>query len=182
MPRYGSLELRTMRTVDMDEQTRELVVRLCIDAHHEEDFRNLFSYLPPEGLHVLAYVDERLVGHAVMTVRWLQAGSGPLLRTAYVDAVATSPGDQGRGIGSAVMRHLASIVDDCEIACLETDRPAFYERLGWEEWRGSLGGRSPEGLIPTPDQSGVMILRLASTPKLDTSGPLTIEAHPARIW
>jgi GNAT superfamily N-acetyltransferase len=177
-----SLELRTIRTSDMDEETRECVVRLCIDAHQNEDFQNLFSYLPPEGLHVVAYLGERLVGHAVVTIRWLQAGSGPLLRTAYVDAVSTSPPDQGRGIGSAVMRHLASLIGDCDIACLETDRVAFYGRLGWEEWRGSLGGRSAVGFIPTPDQSGVMILRLARTPNLDLHQLLTIEAQTRRIW
>jgi GNAT superfamily N-acetyltransferase len=166
----------------MEEATRATVVRLCIDAHQEEDFENLFSYLPPEGLHVLAYLDERLVGHAVVTIRWLQVGDGPLLRTAYVDAVATSPTHQGQGIGSAVLRHLASVVDDCDIACLETDRVGFYERLGWEEWRGSLGGRSADGVVPTPDQTGIMILRLARTPSLDLQQPLTIEAHPERIW
>jgi aminoglycoside 2'-N-acetyltransferase I len=181
-PVPDSLELRTMRTSDMDDETRAIVVRLCIDAHQEEDFQNLFSYLRPEGLHVLAYLDERLVGHAVVTIRWLQAGNGPLLRTAYVDAVATSPSDQGRGIGSAVMRHLASVVEDCDIACLETDRAGFYERLGWEQWRGSVGGRSSKGFIPTPDQSGIMILRLARTPNLDLHQLLTIEAHSVRIW
>jgi aminoglycoside 2'-N-acetyltransferase I len=181
-PVQDSIELRTMRTSDMDEETRETVVRLCIDAHQEDDFQNLFSYLPPDGLHVLAYLDERLVGHAVVTIRWLQAGNEPLLRTAYVDAVATSPTVQGQGIGSDVMRHLASVVDDCDIACLQTDRVAFYERLGWEEWRGSLGGRSTDGYVPTPDQRGIMILRLARTPSLDLRQLLTIEAHPARIW
>jgi aminoglycoside 2'-N-acetyltransferase I len=64
---------------------------------------------------------------------------------AYVDAAATSLTHQRQGIGSAVMRHLASVVDDWDIACLETERVAFYERLGWEEWRGPLGGRSAEG-------------------------------------
>ncbi len=181
-PAQDSLELRTMRTSDMDKETRESVVGLCIDAHREEDFQNLFTYLPPEGLHVLAYLEEQLVGHAVVTVRWLQAGKGPVLRTAYVDAVATSPTNRRQGIGSAVMQHLASVIDDCDIACLETDRVAFYERLGWEEWRGPLGGRSAEGFIPTPDQSGIMILRLARTPNLDLRLLLTIEAHPARIW
>jgi aminoglycoside 2'-N-acetyltransferase I len=178
----NSLELRTERTSKLDEATRQAVVRLCIEAHQEQDFENLFSYLPPDGLHVLAYLDGRLVGHAVGTIRWLQVGSDPLLRTAYVDAVATSPADQGRGIGSAVMQHLASVVDDCDIACLETDRVGYYERLGWEEWLGPLGGRSADGFIPTPDQSGIMILRLVRTPPLDLHDLLTIEAHPARIW
>jgi aminoglycoside 2'-N-acetyltransferase I len=177
-----SLELRTIRTADMDEASRAEVVRLCVDAHQEDDFFNLFSYLPPEGLHVLAHIDDRLVGHAVVTTRWVQAGRGPLLRTAYVDAVATSPSEQGRGIGRAVMEYLASAVDDFDLACLETDRVGFYSSLGWEEWRGPLGGRSPEGIIPTPDQTGVMFLRLDRTPELDMSQMLTIEAHPARIW
>ena len=176
------LVLRTMRTHELDAGARRRVVRLCVDAHDEQDFENLFSYLPPEGLHVLAFLGERLVGHAVVTTRWLQAGDGPPMRTAYVDAVATAPSEERRGIGSAVMRHLASVVDDFDIACLETDRVGFYERLGWREWPGPLGGRSAEGPIPTPDQTGVMILRLRRTPPLDTRELLTVEAHPARIW
>jgi aminoglycoside 2'-N-acetyltransferase I len=174
--------LRTLRTCELDEATRAAVVRLCIDAHQEEDFRNLFSYLPPDGLHILADVGDELVGHAVVTTRWLQPVDLSLLRTAYVDAVATSPAHQRQGIGSAVMSHLASVVVDFDVACLETERVSFYERLGWEEWRGPLAGRSSEGLIPTPDQKGVMILRLPRTPELDPDTLLTIEVHPARIW
>jgi aminoglycoside 2'-N-acetyltransferase I len=172
----------TRRTKDLDESERAAVVRLCIEAHREPDFENLFSYLGPEGLHVLAHLDKALVGHAVVTTRWLQPNGLPLLRTAYVDAVATAPTHQGRGIGSAVMDRLASVVTDHDIACLETERQGFYERLGWEEWRGPLAGRSADGLIPTPDQTGVMILRLPRTPDLDLDAPMTIEASAARIW
>ena len=125
---------------------------------------------------------EVLVGHAVVTTRWLQAVDLPLLRTAYVDAVATSPAQQRQRIGSAVMSRLASAVSDWDVACLETEHVAFYERLGWEEWRGPLAGRSGEELIPTPDQRGVMVLRLPKTPELDLDTLLTIEATPARIW
>lgn len=178
----SALEIRALRTGELDEATRSAVVVLCIDAHQEEDFRNLFSYLPPDGLHVLGYVGEQLVGHAVVTTRWLQPQDLPLLRTAYVDAVATAPAHQRQGVGSAVMSHLASAVGDYHVACLQTERVAFYERLGWEEWRGPLAGRSGEGLIPTPDQKGVMILRLPRTPELDPDASLTIEVSPARIW
>jgi aminoglycoside 2'-N-acetyltransferase I len=174
--------LRTLRTSELDEATRAAVVRLCLDAHREGDFENLFSYLPRDGLHVLAELGEELVGHAVVTTRWLQPLDLPLLRTAYVDAVATSPAQQRQGIGSAVMTQLASAIGDYDVACLETDRVSFYERLGWEEWRGPLAGRSCEGLIPTPDQHGVMILRLPRTPELDPDTLLTIEVQPARIW
>jgi aminoglycoside 2'-N-acetyltransferase I len=178
-----AIQIDTWRTSELDETARGEVVRLCIDAHQEPDFENLFTYLPPEGLHVLARSGDKLVGHAVVTNRWLQPERLPLLRTAYVDAVATSPTEQARGVGTAVMHRLAETIEgDFDIACLETESVSFYERLGWEEWRGPLAGRSDDGLIPTPDQKGIMILRLPGTPELDLSLLLTIESHPARIW
>ncbi len=173
--------IETVRTHALAECTRDAVVQLCTAAHGH-DFSPLFTLLPPDGLHVMAYVHNRLVSHAVTTTRWLQPERLPLLRTAYVDAVATALAMQGQGYASAVMRHLATTVMDYDIACLETGRVSFYTRLGWEPWRGPLGGRTPDGLIPTPDQTGILILRLPRTPPLDLDGLLTIECQTVRIW
>ena len=98
-----------------------------------------------------------------------------------MDAVATDPAYQGKGIGSSVMRHLASVIQDYELACLETERVSFYAQLGWEEWRGPLAGRKGRELLATPDQTGIMILRLADTPPLNLDGSLTVE-YDGRIW
>lgn len=174
--------VKTARTADLDEPTRAAVVRVCNAANETNDFDLLFSFLPPDGLHFLGCLGDQLVSHAVVTTRWLQPEPLPLLRTAYVDAVATDPAYHGQGFGSAVMRHLAASITDFEIAGLETEQVSFYERLGWEEWRGPLAGRSDDGLIPTPDQTGVMILCLPRTPVLNLDGLLTVEASPARIW
>lgn len=107
-----ALALRLLRTSELDEATRAAVIGVCVDAHREPDLQNLFAYLPPDGLHVLASLGLHLVGHAVVTTRWLQPQGLPVLRTAYVDAVAVSPSHHGRGVGSAVMRQLASAVGD----------------------------------------------------------------------
>ncbi|MCE7982633.1 MAG: N-acetyltransferase [Caldilinea sp. CFX5] len=169
------------RTEDLDPTARAAIIQVCVAATQEEDFYNLFSYIPSGGRHFLAYDGAQLVSHAVVTTRWLQPAGLPLLKTAYVDAVATFPAYQGQGFGSAVMQHLAAHIADYEIACLQTERQSFYARLGWEEWRGPLAGRGAEGLIPTPDQRGVMILRLAHTPPLTLDELLTIEVS-GRIW
>jgi aminoglycoside 2'-N-acetyltransferase I len=79
------------------------------------------------------------------------------------------------------MRRLASTISAYEIACLETDRVAFYQRVGWEVWRGPLAGRRGSELLPTPEQKGIMILRLERTPPLDLDGSLVIE-YAGRIW
>lgn len=170
------------QTEDLDADIQAAIIQLCITAHQEEDFKNLFSYIPSGGRHFLAYREDELVSHAVVTTRWLQPEGLRLFKTAYVDAVATLPSYQGKGYGSAVMRHLAENITDYEIACLETEKLAFYERLGWEVWRGPLAGRSEQGLIPTPEQKGVMILRLAGTPALNLDSGLTIECQAERIW
>lgn len=175
------LSLKIALTQDLNEATRSAVVDLCTEAH-QVDFGPLFSFLPPEGRHFLAYLGNELVSHAVTTTRWLQPENLPLLQTAYVDAVATLPAYQGRGFSSALMRRLAEVSGvDYEIACLETDQVSFYERLGWELWRGPLAGRGDHGLVPTPDQTGIMILRLPRTPALDPDSLLTIEVQ-GRIW
>jgi aminoglycoside 2'-N-acetyltransferase I len=176
-----SIIVMSARTEDLNAATRASIIDVCIAAHQKDDFKHIFAYIPAGGIHALAYRAQELVSHAVVTTRWLQPEGLPMLRTAYVDAVATLPAYQGQGIGSSVMRHLASLLSDFEIACLETDRVSFYARLGWEEWRGSLAGRTATELLPTPDQKGIMILRLARTPPLDVDSSLTIE-YEGRIW
>ena len=169
------------RTEDLDAATREAIIRVCFAATQEADFLNLFAYFPSGGRHFLAYDGTLLVSHAIVTTRWVQPAGLPMLNTAYVDAVATLPAVQGQGYGSALLRHLAQNIDDYEIACLQTDIPAFYQRLDWELWRGPLAGRGEAGLVPTPAQKGVMILRLHHTPPLDLDTLLTIEVA-GRIW
>lgn len=178
-----SLTIRTERTANLDAATRADVIRVCIAAHQKDEFQGLFEFLPPGGLHILGYLRDELVSHAVVTTRWMQYENLPLLRTAYVDAVATLPSCQRKGFGSTVMQHFTTVIPDYEIGGLETsDQRRFYARLGWEEWRGTLAGRGDEGLVPTPDQIGVMILRLPRTPALNLDGLLTIECQSSRIW
>src|SRR5437868_3109544 len=177
-----SIIVTSARTEDLDAATRASIIQVCIAAHQEDAFNHLFTtYIPAGGIHAFAYRAQELVSHAVVTTRWLQPEGLPLLRTAYVDAVATLPAYQGQGIGSTLMRHLATVLSDFEMACLQTERVSFYARLGWEVWRGPLAGRRATELLPTPDQKGVMILRLARTPPLDVESLLVIE-YNGRIW
>ncbi len=174
--------LSSVPTEELTADQRSAIIEVCIAAHDNDDFQNLFSYIPSGGRHVLAFVGSRLVSHAVATTRWVQPEGLDVLKTAYIDAVSTLPACEGRGYGSATMRRLAEDISDYDGGCLQTDKPGFYARLGWELWRGPLAGRSEDGLIPTPDQRGVMVLRLPNTPPLDLDGGLSVERQPSRIW
>jgi aminoglycoside 2'-N-acetyltransferase I len=177
------MEIRVSTTEELTEADRRSITRVCIAAHDNLDFANLFTYIPSGGRHFLAYDGSDLVSHAVVTTRWLEPGGAGPLRTAWVDAVSTLPAVQGRGFASAAMRALAAGIEDFEIGGLQTDLRGFYERFGWQFWRGPLAGRGDDStLIPTPDQHGVMILRLSQTPPLDLDTGMTIEKQPGRIW
>jgi aminoglycoside 2'-N-acetyltransferase I len=171
-------------TEQLSASDRNAIIKVCVAATGEQDFQNLFSYVPSGGLHFLAFQDGTLASHAMVTTRWLQPEHHSLLRTAYVDAVATRPDCQGRGHASAVMHELRRTIDaEYQIACLQTDEAAgFYARLGWQLWRGPLAGRDGDALLPTPDEHGIMVLRLSRTPPLDLDSRLTIERQSGRIW
>lgn len=178
-----AIAVRTSKTEDLTASERESIVALCVAAFDEQDFLHLFTYVPSGGMHFLASRGGELVSHAMVTTRWLQPAGLPILKTAWVDAMGTAPACQGCGYGSIVMRCLAEYAaGDYEIGGLQTERIGFYARLGWEDWRGPLAGRSKDGLVPTPTQEGVMILRLPRTPALDLDTQLTIECQTERIW
>jgi aminoglycoside 2'-N-acetyltransferase I len=152
---------------------------LCNRAY-EEDLEYLFSTFK-DASHVLGFLDTRLVSHAMWVTRWLQPGDGPLLRTAYVEMVATEPGFERRGFATAVMQRLASAIADFELGGLCPAEPALYAKLGWVFWRGPLSIRTPDGLVPTTEER-VMILRLPKTPALDLDLPLSGEWREGEVW
>lgn len=158
---------------------RAAILELC-RAAYEEDIGLIWD-LFPDAMHVLGYLEATLVSHALWVTRWLQVGTGPLLRTAYVELVATAPAHQGRGFATAVMRRLQAAVLDYDLAALCPAVPAWYARLGWETWRGPLAIRTDAGLLPTPDEL-VMVLRLPNTPPLDLDAPLSAEWRPGEVW
>lgn len=158
---------------------RRAILALC-EAVFAEDFSALFALLP-ESAHVLVWADRALVAHACWVERWLRPEGLPLLRTAYVEAVAVLPERQRRGWGTLAMRRIGEAIGGYDLGGLATGSPSFYARLGWEQWRGPTAIRMADGLLPTPDERP-MILRTTRTPPLDLDGLLTAEWRLGELW
>jgi len=174
------LTIQTIPSASLSDADRRQIITLC-NCAYKEDSEDLFStFVSPT--HVLGRFDGHLVSHALWVTRYLQAGHGPLLRTAYVEAVATDPDYQRRGFATAVMQRLAAEVQDFELAALSPSDPAFYARLGWQLWRGPLFIRTEDGLLASADEEQVMILRLPRTPLLDLDMPLSAEWRQGELW
>jgi len=135
------------------------------------------------GVHVLLDVDGLLVAHAAIVERLLVAGDRPL-RTGYVEAVATRPDRQRSGFGSIVMREVNDrIAAGFELGGLATGSHGFYERLGWQRWRGPTFVQAPDGRRATPEEdASVMVLPLPATGRLDLHGPITCDWRGTEVW
>jgi aminoglycoside 2'-N-acetyltransferase I len=175
-----SLHLEVIRADEMPATVREQVVSLCSRAF-EEDFDLLLGTFPG-AVHLMARLGSALVSHALWVTRWLQAGTAPPMRTAYVEAVATEKQFRHRGYASAVMKRLAGEIQDFELGALSPSDHRFYERFGWQLWRGPLFIRKGEELLATPEDEEVMVLRLPMTPPLDLDAPLSAEWREGELW
>jgi aminoglycoside 2'-N-acetyltransferase I len=136
------------------------------------------------GIHVVAELDGRIVAHGSVVPRDIHAGGRPLA-TGYVESVATDPGLQRTGLGTAVMREIGAIIRDrYELGLLGSGEHGFYERLGWRTWRGPSSVRTPNGRLErTPTDDGfLMALATPTSPRLDYFAPISCDWRPGDVW
>jgi len=163
---------------DLTPEERGEVLALCSRAFGTNYAPIISTFSNP--VHILARLDGKLVSHALWNTRWLQCGNNSILRTAYVEAVATDKQYRGRGFATGVMRELQAHIMDYELGCLSPAIDGLYERLGWEYWRGPVSIRTKKGPISTPYE--IMVLCLQHTPTLDLDSPLSAEWRPGELW
>jgi aminoglycoside 2'-N-acetyltransferase I len=180
----------TLRLVASDELTAAEVARLrelmrdafAADEHGgftDDDWQHALG-----GTHFLLESDGQIACHAAVVTRELHVGGVPLA-TAYVEAVATDPSLQGRGLGTQVMREVGEFIDagSWQLAALGTGSQGFYERLGWRIWRGPSFVRATDGNQPTPDEDGYIMVRLTPrSPGVSWDAPISCEWRPGDVW
>lgn len=178
--------LRRLRTNELTPAEIEAVRAMLVAAFGDDD-EERFTEEDWEhavgGVHVVLDVAGVIVSHASVVERELRVDGWPL-RTGYVEAVATAPGQQGRGYGTAVMREVSAyIAGRFELGVLGTGVNGFYERLGWETWTGPSSVRMPDGDRPTPDDDGyLMVLSTPTTPPIQPGGPISCEWRIGDVW
>ena len=104
------LSLQVIRADQLPPTNYQAIRNLCDDAYGE--VLSLLFAAYSADFHVLACLEDRLVGHAMVVTRWLQAGDEPMLRTAYVEMVATVREYRNQGIGSEVMQKVIQAATD----------------------------------------------------------------------
>ena len=136
------------------------------------------------GLHVLARSGGLIVGHAAVVPREIVVGERPFA-AGYVEGVAVLPARQRTGVGSAVMGLLMTeLRAHHELGVLSTGRArGFYQRLGWERWRGPSYVLTASGPLRTAeDDDGLMALRFGPSAGVDLTTAITCHERPGDVW
>ncbi len=178
-----------IRQLGTDELTAAEVAQLraLLEAAFAEDESGGFSEDDWQhalgGRHFVLELDGRIVAHAAVVERELRVDGRPL-RTGYVEAVATAPALQRSGYGSALMRAVdAYIGASYELGALGTSSHGFYERLGWQTWRGPSYVCTEAGLQATPEADGfILVLFAPSSSAVDFTAPISCDWRPGDIW
>lgn len=173
------MRIEHLSSAELSPDTWTRLIRLC-DAAYEESTAEYFANIGP-GEHLLGWEGDELVSHLMWVPRFLQAGSGPTLSTAYVEMVATASAWRNRGLATQLLEELPALLGGYEIAALAPATDNLYLRLGWRLWMGPLLTRHDGALVSEPEER-VMLLALPGTPNLVWEEPLSIEWRPGEVW
>jgi len=177
------VRVRICSSDELDPRDRT-AIRALLDKAFAGDFSDDDWAHALGGTHARVEVDGAVVAHASVVPRVLDVGRHPAA-TGYAEAVAVLPTLQGTGLGTAVMRALGEIIArDFALGALSTGEWHFYERLGWERWRGPTWVRHPHGRLERSpdDDDSLMILRTPASPPIDLFAPLTCDARSGDAW
>ena len=181
-----SATVRRANTEDLTAPEIAAIRKMLVDAFgsdEDEAFTDDDWEHAIGGLHFVVALEGAIVAHASVVERQLHV-DGRAIRTGYVEAVATAPDHQGAGFGSLVMTEANAYIRGAfELGALGTGRQAFYERLGWRTWTGPSGVRTTDGVRPTPEDDGyLMVLTTPTSPPLDLNGTIICEWRPGDVW
>ena len=148
--------IRVAQSEDLEPDELSALTALC-EAAFGEPFSAAWSRVG-SGLHVMTELGGRVVAHAMIVDRRLYLGheADTAIDVGYVEHVATAPESQHQGHGTATMRRIGEIIqEEYVLGGLATGENRFYERLGWETWRGPTGVRMPDGeRVRSPSEDG----------------------------
>ena len=158
-------------------------IRSMLDNAFDGDFSDDDWRHATGGIHAWLLGPPGLISHGSLVQRTLVC-SGHTLSAGYVEAVATATPHRRQGHGTTLMRYINHLIRErYALGALSTDRPAFYESLGWECWRGPTLVDTPLGRERTPDDDGgVMILSTSRTPRLDLDGEIVCDWRAGDAW
>jgi aminoglycoside 2'-N-acetyltransferase I len=98
------LDVQVKSCQQLSEKEYPEIITLCTQAFRR-DYEPIYKTFQ-NPTHILGRHNGELVTHALWVTRWFQNGNSPLMRTAFVEAVATEPSHRNKGFATEIMKGL----------------------------------------------------------------------------
>jgi aminoglycoside 2'-N-acetyltransferase I len=177
------VNIRVLPTAELSDSDR-IALRRLFELAYDGDFTDDDFDHALGGWHAIAGDLAAPIAHAAVVARSLYVDTREL-RTGYVEAVATLPTHQRTGFGSRVMSAIAGVIRDrFELGALSTGEHGFYERLGWEYWRGPSYVRAADGTMTrsADEDDAIMILSCTPSRDVDVTAAIACDERPGDSW
>jgi aminoglycoside 2'-N-acetyltransferase I len=175
-------QIRVLADSDTSEALLDQLQRFLLDAF-DGDFADEDWQHTTGGWRVIVFEGPLPVAHVAVVPRVLWINDRAF-RAGYVEGVATTVERQRRGYGSQAMVAATKLIrSSYELGALSTGLHDFYQRFGWERWKGPSFVRAGEELIRTSDEDdGLMVLRLGPSETIDLMGAIACEQRAGDDW
>jgi aminoglycoside 2'-N-acetyltransferase I len=175
-------ELTVVHTADLDPVGLGEARAMTFSAFPEGEFTDHDWEHGLGGLHAVVRDGDTIVGHAALNQRHL-VHEGRALRAGYVESVAVHPDHRRQGIGHDVIAALEPVIERAfdlgVLYATDAGRPLYLSR-GWAPWEGRLFAFTPDGIVPTPDDEGGVLV--FDTGALDLTADLTCDFRSGDLW
>jgi aminoglycoside 2'-N-acetyltransferase I len=152
------VRLTRCHTADLTEAQRHGARQLMDDAFRHFDDHDWEHALG--GEHVLVEDGATLLAHGAIVQRRMLLGERSV-RVGYVEAVATRPDRQRRGLATRVMDALEARRPAYDLLALSASAKGvpLYAGRGWRQWQGPTAVMTERGIERTEeDDDGVWVL------------------------
>ncbi|MEW2115280.1 GNAT family N-acetyltransferase [Streptomyces sp. NPDC005474] len=134
------------------------------------------------GVHYLLRYGDTLVAHGALVPRYLRQGDR-VLRGVYGESMATLYDWRELGFGSIIVAMAtANVRNNYDIGVFAASKYAFYERLGWEKWRGPTFIETEHGIEPRGPARGAVMFRLPKHSTIDPDAELVTDMRKGDPW
>lgn len=177
----GDSEIEACSSDELDGQTLS-ALRILLDEAFDARFDEVDFEHSLGGTHLLVRRDGLLLAHAAVVPRRLHVGDR-VLACGYLEAVATAPSHQRRGLGSAVVPAAGDLIRaGYAIGALSTSAKGFYAGLGWRPWAGPSYVVDGATWTRTPDEDdGVMVLDVGDD-AIDVTARIAVDRRSGDSW
>lgn len=132
------MQFKVIAAQDLNTHQRKQIADLCVAAFDEDPWSQ-YSFMQT-AVHIVGILNDNIVSHALWTDRIFTLKDGITVKTAYIEYVTTEYNMRGKGLASQLLRYFTNILTTLgyELAALQPEDEAFYKKLDWISWWGSL--------------------------------------------